>query len=117
MKDDVNEDQYGLYNSDSLHQLKDSASGHGITIGTPWNTSEWDLDTEFTKTSTWGNKAPKSHTPAIRGAQHEVYPLNDGWITTQKHPIKLSDLTIKRMTTLFTANTGRPSCEQNGSIY
>eukprot|EP00965_Chrysotila_dentata_P258235 6213152-Pleurochrysis_carterae.AAC.2 len=112
IKDDLNGDQYGIYNSNSLHQLRISASGHGITIGTLWNTSEWDLDTEFTKTSTWGTKAPKNHTPAIRGAQHKVYPPNEGWITTQQHLIRLSGLTIKRMTTLFTTNTGRPSCQR-----
>eukprot|EP00965_Chrysotila_dentata_P104124 3438485-Pleurochrysis_carterae.AAC.1 len=112
IKDDLNEDQYGLYNSNSLHQLRVSASGHGIAIGSPWNTSDWDLDTKFTKTSTWGNKAPQNHTPAIRGAQHETSPPNEGWLTAKQHPIKLSDLTIKRMTIIFTTGSGQASCQK-----
>eukprot|EP00965_Chrysotila_dentata_P254867 6212020-Pleurochrysis_carterae.AAC.1 len=110
-RDDVNETQYGIYKSDSLHQLRLTASGHGIPIGTPWPTADWDLDDEFTKVSTWGTKAPPSHTAAIRGAQHETYPPNDGWTTSKGDSIKLTDLTIRRMTLLFTNKTGPPSCQ------
>eukprot|EP00965_Chrysotila_dentata_P119343 3945415-Pleurochrysis_carterae.AAC.1 len=76
-KDDLNEDQYGIYNPDSLHQLRLTALGHGIPIGTPWSTKEWELDDEFVKVSTWGIKAPQLHTAAIRGTQHETYPPNE----------------------------------------
>eukprot|EP00965_Chrysotila_dentata_P258488 6213236-Pleurochrysis_carterae.AAC.1 len=112
IKDDLNEDQYGIYNTHTLYQLRVNASGHGIPIGSPWNTKEWDLDAEFTKVSTWGRKAPENHTPAIRGAQHETYPPNEGWLTRNNQKVKLSDLTIKRMTDLFTNNTGPPSCQR-----
>eukprot|EP00965_Chrysotila_dentata_P084162 2778667-Pleurochrysis_carterae.AAC.2 len=56
IKDDLNEDQYGLHCNNMLYQLRVNASGHGTITGTPWHIKEWDLDTEFTKTSTWGTK-------------------------------------------------------------
>eukprot|EP00965_Chrysotila_dentata_P200480 6180003-Pleurochrysis_carterae.AAC.1 len=112
IKDDANEDQYGMYANNTLQQLRVKASGHGISTGTAWDTKEWDLHTELTKTATWGTKAPHNHTPAIRGAQHETYPPNEGWLTTNDQPIKLTDLTTKRMTLLFTPKTGPPSCEK-----
>eukprot|EP00965_Chrysotila_dentata_P188502 6172776-Pleurochrysis_carterae.AAC.1 len=110
-KDDINEDQYGIYADNTLQQLRVNASGHGTPTGTPWDTKEWDRHTEFTKTATWGTKAPHNHSPAIRGAQHETYPPNEGWLTANGQPIKLTDLTIKRMTLLFTPKAGPPSCQ------
>eukprot|EP00965_Chrysotila_dentata_P024527 811702-Pleurochrysis_carterae.AAC.1 len=112
IKDGLNKDQYGIYNCNSLQQLGVIASRHGIAIGTPWNTGAWDLDTEFTKPSNGGTKAHGNHTPVIRGTEHEIYPPNEGWITTKQHPIRLSDLTIRRMTTLCKTSKGRPSCQR-----
>eukprot|EP00965_Chrysotila_dentata_P160004 5284009-Pleurochrysis_carterae.AAC.1 len=53
-KDDLNEDQYGLWQTNSQLQLRVTASGHGIPTGTPWPTNAWVLADEFTKVATWG---------------------------------------------------------------
>ena len=84
-----------------LSETRSDASGWCWPYGTPHDVSEWDKHQELEKVAKWGH-TPKRFQP-VAGRLADTYPLDHGWTWgNHTHCHHLSELTIKRMTRLFT---------------
>ena len=112
--DGTTENLYGYYRSNKLDTLRVDSSGYYEPVGTPYDTTTWDINRECAKVA--------MQRKLILGVKNTTFPQNEGWtmkgMDDDQKPLKLSDLTIHRITTtLQQLKTSPPNCQNNWIKY
>ena len=112
----MGEEHYAVMNGDEMHELRDDNSGFSVPLPDPYDISGWDLSDPvwgIHKVALWGGKARRFR--PILGLMCASFP-QDGWWKSPLHPTPflLSDLSIRRMTSMFTSSLTHPTASITG---
>jgi len=112
---DVDGEHYGHLEDHMLYERREDSSGFSVPLPDPYDVSSWDLEDPVDgvqKVALWGNKG--RHFRPIQGPMSSCYP-QDGWWKSPllPDPFLLSELSIRRMTLMYTKDSSPPNCEEN----
>eukprot|EP00965_Chrysotila_dentata_P257916 6213043-Pleurochrysis_carterae.AAC.1 len=104
---------YGLANNDKLYELHVNQSGIGTIVSTPHDLCEWNCEEHLQKVAIWGTTKDYFNPPPIMGYSYNTYPQDEGWmIRDSSEFIRLSSLSVHRLTQIFTPKSKPPNCEE-----
>eukprot|EP00965_Chrysotila_dentata_P082974 2737200-Pleurochrysis_carterae.AAC.1 len=104
---------YGLAENDKLYEFHVNQSGIGTIVSTPHDLCEWNCEKHLQKIALWGKTKDYFNPPPIMGYAYNTYPQDEGWlIRNSNEDIRLSSLSVHRLTHLFTPDSKPPNCEE-----
>eukprot|EP00965_Chrysotila_dentata_P107486 3551188-Pleurochrysis_carterae.AAC.1 len=100
--DNAVEPIYGVACGNKLHELHVTDSGLGSIVSTPNN-----------KVATWGALRNYRCPPSIMSYSSRSYPQDEGWtVKGNTQTVRLSSLSVHRLTQIFTPDTSPPNSEK-----
>eukprot|EP00965_Chrysotila_dentata_P104724 3459002-Pleurochrysis_carterae.AAC.1 len=104
---------YGLADNDKLYEFHVNQSGIGTIVSTPHDLREWNCEEHLQKITVWGTTKDYFNPPPIIGYSYNTYPQDEGWVIRDSTEcIRLSSLSVHRLTHIFTPESKPPNCEE-----
>eukprot|EP00965_Chrysotila_dentata_P034615 1152869-Pleurochrysis_carterae.AAC.1 len=108
---------YGVANNDKLYELHVNQSEIGTIVSTPHNLCEWNCEDHLQKITLWGKIKDYFNPPPIMGYAYNTYPQDEGWLLRNSNEeIRLSSLSVHRLTLFFTPDSMPPNCEEAWNV-
>eukprot|EP00965_Chrysotila_dentata_P081159 2679090-Pleurochrysis_carterae.AAC.2 len=104
---------YGLADNDKLYEFHVNHSGIGTIVSTPHDLRKWNCEEHLQKIALWGTTKDYFNPPPIMGYTYNTYPQDEGWlIRNSEESVRLSSLSVHRLTQIFTPVSKPPNCEE-----